>query len=352
MKNQSGVDAGGMQYQINPASYQSVFAVPAAVVDQYLRFAGAAQLKILLWALRNCPGGFDADAASKSLKLSRMDVVDAAQYWVEAGILLRIGEESTGTDHQYALAPAAAETEAVQEKNVQPLAPAKPLSEDIVRRTQESPEIAFLFRQAQKKLGRTIGYDSQAKLLMMHDQYGLPVEVVLMIVEYCVSRGKGSIHYIEKMAMNWAEREIDTIESAEREIDYLNRTNTVWSSLRALTGQGNPYPTTQQQQFLNEWTQQLGFDVDMIYFAYEKTVDKTGKTSFAYMNKILQSWSREGLRTRAQVEQADAERRRQAASPAKSKKVEASGFGISYNLDKFEKKAAKPPVYHKKSRGS
>lgn len=339
-----------MQYQINPASYQSVFAVPADVVDKHLRFAGAAQLKILLWALRGCPGGFDADTAAQALKLSRMDVVDAVQYWIEAGIIRCTGEEPSGEGRQYALSPAAPEPAA--ERVAQPLAPAKPLSEDIVRRTQESPEIAFLFRQAQKKLGRTIGYDSQAKLLMMHDQYGLPVEVVLMIVEYCVSRGKGNINYIEKMAMNWAEREIDTIESAEREIDYLNRTNTIWSSLRALTGYGNPYPTTQQQQFLDEWTQQLGFDVEMIYCAYEKTVDKTGKTSFAYMNKILQSWSREGIRTRAQVERADAERRRQAAPSGGNKKVEASGFGISYDLDKFEKKAAKPPIYQKKSRGS
>lgn len=341
-----------MQYQINPASYQSVFAVPADVVDKHLRFAGAAQLKILLWALRSCPGGFDADTAAQALKLSRMDVVDAVQYWIEAGILQQTGDESSASEsRQYAVSPAA-ETPPAAEKVNLPLAPAKPLSEDIVRRTQESPEIAFLFRQAQKKLGRTIGYDTQAKLLMMHDQYGLPVEVVLMIVEYCVSRGKGNINYIEKMAMNWADRDIDTIDSAEREIDYLNRTNTIWTSLRALTGYGNPYPTTQQQQFLNEWTQKLGFDVDMIYCAYEKTVDKTGKTSFAYMNKILQSWSREGLRTRAQVERADAERRKKAAPPASAKKVEASGFGISYDLDRFEKKAAKPPVYQKKSRGS
>lgn len=342
-----------MQYQINPASYQSVFAVPADVVDQYLRFAGAAQLKILLWALRNCPGGFDADAAAQALKLSRMDVVDAVQYWIEAGIIQQTGGDSASPaeeSRQYTVSPA--QPQPAEEKVNLPLAPAKPLSEDIVRRTQESPEIAFLFRQAQKKLGRTIGYDTQAKLLMMHDQYGLPVEVVLMIVEYCVSRGKGSIHYIEKMAMNWADREIDTIDSAEREIDYLNRTNTIWTSLRALTGYGNPYPTTQQQQFLDEWTQKLGFDVDMIYCAYEKTVDKIGKTSFAYMNKILQSWSQEGLRTRAQVERVDAERRKQSAPQPGGKKVEASGYGISYDLERFEKKAAKPPVYQKKNRGS
>lgn len=341
-----------MQYQINPASYQSVFAVPADVVDKHLRFAGAAQLKILLWALRSCPGGFDADTAAQALKLSRMDVVDAAQYWIEMGILQQTGGESSAAQSSpYAVSPAV-ETPPAAEKVNLPLAPAKPLSEDIARRAQESPEIAFLFRQAQKKLGRTIGYDTQAKLLMMHDQYGLPVEVVLMIVEYCVSRGKGNISYIEKMAMNWADRDIDTIESAEREIDYLNRTNTVWSSLRSLTGYGNPYPTTQQQQFLNEWTQSFGFDVNMIYFAYEKTIDKIGKPSFAYMNKMLAGWSQDGLRTRAQVEDHEARRRRQDAPQTKAGKTEAGGFGISYDLERFKQKAAQPPVYQKKKRGS
>ncbi len=343
-----------MQYQINPSAYRSVFVVPADVVDRHLRFAGAAQLKVLLWALRSGAGAFDAEGAAQALNLSRMDAADAIQYWVEAGIVsCTAGEAAPEAETQYAVPPAPAEPEPPASERVNlPLAPAKPLSEDIARRTQESPEIAFLFRQAQKKLGRTIGYDTQAKLLMMHDQYGLPVEVVLMIVEYCVSRGKGNVSYIEKMALNWADREIDTIESAEREIEYLNRTNGVWASLRSLTGYGNPYPTAQQQQFLNDWTQKFGFDVDMIYFAYEKTIDKIGKPSFAYMNKMLASWSQDGLRTRAQVESHEAERRRRAVPQQGSKKTEASGFGISYDLDRFKQKAAHPPVYQKKKRGS
>lgn len=342
-----------MQYQINPAAYQSVFVVPSDVVDKYLRFAGAAQLKILLWALRGSSAGFDADAAAQALNISRMDAADAIQYWVEVGIITCSQAEEPDPRRYAVLPPSPPEKPAAEEvgRPALPLAPAKPLSEDIVRRTQESPEIAFLFRQAQKKLGRTIGYDTQAKLLMMHDQYGLPVEVVLMIVEYGVSRGKGNIQYIEKMAMSWSEREIDTIESAEQEIAYLNRTNAIWSSLRALTGYGNPYPTAQQQQYLNDWTQNMGFEVDLIDLAYEKTVDQIGKTSFAYMNKILASWAQDGLRSRAQVERAEAQRRKQAPPPAAGKKDKSGGFGTSYDLDQFENRAAKPPVYQKKKRG-
>ena len=344
-----------MQYQVSPSAYQSVFVVPSDVVDKYLRFAGAVQLKILLWALRSGSGGFDVDSAAQALNIPRMDAADAIRYWVETGILVQTGE-SPEEGKQYALPAQQAPSifsskDTVKETPAAPLAPAKPLSEDIVRRTQESPEIAFLFRQAQKKLGRTIGYDTQAKLLMMHDQYGLPVEVVLMIVEYCVSRGKGHINYIEKMAMRWSEREIDTIESAEKEIAYLNRTNAVWSSLRSLTGYGNPYPTSQQQQYLDEWTQKLGFEVEMIYLAYEKTVDQTGKTSFQYMNSILHRWAEEGLRNRAQVERADADYRKQRKPASAAKKERAGGFGTSYDLAQFENRAAKPLVYQKNKRG-
>ena len=33
--------------------WSSVFAVPSDVVDKYIKLAGAAQLKVLLWILRN-----------------------------------------------------------------------------------------------------------------------------------------------------------------------------------------------------------------------------------------------------------------------------------------------------------
>ena len=93
-----------MQYQINPSAYRSVFVVPADVVDRHLRFAGAAQLKVLLWALRSGAGAFDAEGAAQALNLSRMDAADAIQYWVEAGIVsCTDGEAAPEAETQYAV---------------------------------------------------------------------------------------------------------------------------------------------------------------------------------------------------------------------------------------------------------
>ena len=56
---------------------------------------------------------------------------------------------------------------------------------------------------------------------MLHDTDGLPVGVIIMLMQYAVSVGKGNIKYIEKMAISWANEEIDTVEKAENKIRTL-----------------------------------------------------------------------------------------------------------------------------------
>lgn len=76
-----------MDYQLNLGAWNAVFAVPSAVVDQHLKLAGSAQLKVLLWLLRHAGEDTGMEALAKAVGLSRMDAADALQYWVEVGIL-------------------------------------------------------------------------------------------------------------------------------------------------------------------------------------------------------------------------------------------------------------------------
>lgn len=98
------------------------------------------------------------------------------------------------------------------QKELPDIVPSRPTAAEIAQRAEESADIKFLLLETQNKLGRTIGYDGQCTLLMMHDTYGIPVEVILMIIEYAVSIGKSSFHYIASIGKDWGEREIDTIE--------------------------------------------------------------------------------------------------------------------------------------------
>ena len=107
--------------------------------------------------------------------------------------------------------------------------PLKPTSDQIACRLMEEPALRLLYAEAQQKLGRTIGYDGQSTLLMIHDQYGLPVEVILMILEYAASQGKTSMAYIAKMGRDWGEREIDTLEKAEEQLTRLRTGQSLWN---------------------------------------------------------------------------------------------------------------------------
>ena len=196
-----------MEFSINPQiMFGLSFSVPVAVTDKHLKLAGAAQIKVLLWLLRHAAENPSMDELCKALNMKSADAADAMQYWVECGIVLADGKApEIQAEPEYA-APAKASTPVEITAEIGFI---RPTAEQILKRTKESAEIQFMFNEAQKKLGRTIGYDGQSTLLMIHDSYGLPVEVLLMLSEYCVSIGKNSIAYISKAAKTWSEKEID-----------------------------------------------------------------------------------------------------------------------------------------------
>ena len=45
--------------------------------------------------------------------------------------------------------------------------------------------------------------------------------------------------------------------------------------------------------------------MELITYAYEKTVESTGKLAFEYLNSILTRWTEAGYRTRADVDTKD-----------------------------------------------
>ncbi len=323
-----------MNYMINPqAAFGLSFSVPVSVTDKHLKLAGSAQLKALLWLLRHAAEQPTTEQLGKALNMTPADANDAMQYWLEVGLVIEQGQTT----------PAVKPAEPVRTVHA-PIAETRPTAEQIAKRGSESAEIAFLFNEAQKKLGRTIGYDSQSTLLMIHDTYGLPVEVILMLIEYCVSIGKPGINYIAATARNWSEKEIDSIEKADEKIKSLRQCEKLWKELCELTGIATPRPTAVQSEFLHKWSHTFGYAMDMIFLAYEEMANHTDKISFAYMNKVLENWHEAGVRSPQDV---DRLRQEKAAAKAKPKKPPES-HAPSYDLDAFMQHSAQDPIVYKK----
>jgi DNA replication protein DnaD len=75
----------------------------------------------------------------------------------------------------------------------------------------------------------------------------------------------------------------------------------------------------------------MSIDIDLISIAYDKTVDATGKLSFAYLNKILIEWHSKGLKTKAEIDKLDTEFREK--NKPQSLQNQPPADEHSYNLD-------------------
>ena len=56
-------------------------------------------------------------------------------------------------------------------------------------------------------------------------------ELILILIEYCVSKGKSDYRYIEKVAMAWNDMKITTVEQAQ---NYIKKTEDKWIKIRKI----------------------------------------------------------------------------------------------------------------------
>lgn len=330
-----------MRYSINLGEWNSIFAVPCSVVDKHLKLAGSVQLKVLLWELRHAGENFEAADIAKTLCIDKADVADAMLYWQQTGLF-------TEKDGEFAPAEKAASSNAVTAvKEIPAPAPEEPVPSPaekphkllsrpqkadnafVAKRMGESTEIACLMQEAEQILGRLISNGDSAMLLMLHDDFGLPADVIIMLLQYVVSIGKANTRYIEKVAMNWADEEIFTHEKAEEKLRRLDENQKAWRVVEQATGTPHRSPSTKEQAFAAVWITQWKFDLPLIHEAYERSVDNTGKLSISYMNKILERWNREGISTLEQA-QKDKEERASARKSTKPQKT-------SYDIEEYER---------------
>ena len=319
----------------------AVFSVPAVVVDRDLKLSSPEQLRTLLWVLRHASEEITVDSVCEALRYSQANATEYLTYWQQKGIL-QIEGQAVQPPPAHSATPEPVQP--VVTKQLEDLPQIKPSQSQIDKRLEEDPSLQYLFQEAQKKFGRTIGYEGQCTLLMMHDHYGLPKEVILMIIEYCTGINKTSNRYIAAVGKDWATEEIDTIEKAEEKINALRTCNKLWKEIASFAGISAPHPTAVQSEFLRTWSGEMGFDSEMILLAYEEMANHCTKLSFAYMNKVLQNWFDKGVHTPEQA----AELNRQFQNDRKKKQNSDDDLPpASYDIDEMEHKLLYGPIVFK-----
>lgn len=347
-----------MSYSVNMKLYRSTFTVPNEIVDEHLKMASKDQLMVLLWILKNCPDSADLYEMSEKLNLDPRDAIDYLEYWLDRGVLASDGKlREKKPEPEYVTASVTEEKVDVKpqkETETKPVEadfePSRPSNAEIAIRLEESPEIGFLFNEAQSKLGKTIGYDGQCTLLLLHDHYGLPAAVLFMLIEYCVSVGKTNYAYIKAVGKDWGMREVDTVEKAAEQIESLNSINRVWRALAINAGMSNTRPTTKHIPYVKRWTSEFKYNEEMIIYAYEETINCIAKFKISYMDSILKTWFEAGFKNPDDVEKgrgllAEKFSSKKAAKSTPQKEPERTA---SYDLDEFEERSLHGALKYRK----
>lgn len=264
-----------------------IFTVPTQLIDKYIKLTSEYQLKALLFILRNNGQASDEEIAS-ALGQDKESIIDIMEFWCDEGILAADGE----------LAKVSPIIEKKAEKKPEPKkrqSPPRLSREDVANQLKSSKALTQLVNQAQLVLCRPLSFGEIEIIINMVNYYGLPAEVILMILEYFraeTQKGfKLSFSYIDAMARDWADEGIETVEDADNKLKKIEQGNRHWNEVAAIAGIKRKRPTDKQREIVSSWFN--FFDISMITLAADIMKQAEDVTpSVNYMDKILQKWKK------------------------------------------------------------
>lgn len=311
-----------MSVKINLGVWNRIFAVPTKIVDEGLKFSDGVKLKVLLYVLRNCDSELSEEMISKGTGVNVTDIPEALDYWVNLGIFSKedgdyILSENNNSEDKLELIEAEVinhnnnsksgfKTNEIknvdtseEDKPKQRFAVSKPQKPDYVftaQRLAVDEELGILVNEAQTVFGKILSNSDASTLLMLKDTCGLPLDVIIMLMQYCLSIGKGNMRTVEKIGIQWADDGIYTLESAENKIRLSTQRANNFSIVSSAFGLKNVgSPTKKQLEYSDKWVGEWKFSPEMLREAYERCVDSKGQMNFRYIDGILKRWYAEGI---------------------------------------------------------
>lgn len=343
-----------MAFRLGNGIWSGVFAVPDAIVDDHLKLASGLSVKVLLLLLRH-GGDISVERLTTVLGHAAVDIQDAVNYWVQVGVIVSAEESATtvASDFEPANVPDIVnKTDQIQSSQslaapVPPPTPAlspEPASQPVTKvgagrrqrittqmineMAKEDTNIAYLLQEVQAVLGSTLTPVATDTVVALYTYHGMQPDLILMLIHYCVSIGKNSMRYIEKVAANWLDRGIDTHEKVEAEILRLTQSDEIEYKIKSAFGIYDRNLITSEKKYIQTWVNEYQMDIALIQLAYERTIERKGKLSFPYISGILTNWHKKGVHTPAQAMQELREK------PAN--KNHPSSSDSSYDMDELE----------------
>jgi DnaD/phage-associated family protein len=241
-------------------------------------------------------GGLSSSELAESLNILESDVENAWRYWEKQG-LIQIGGSNAEMDIVFLAIPhRQKKTERIKPDNT----PVTPLERQPVYGVEEleiyqkqSRDIKNLFKCAEQAMGKLLTYNDLNIIFGFYDWLRLPVNVIEYMFTYCADNDHRDLRYIEKIAVDWAEQGVDSIEKAEAHVQDSGKGYR--EIMRALGGNGTP--SASQKRYIDKWVGTYNMPVAVVQEACDISAFQIGRPKIAYVDKIIEDWNKKNIRS-------------------------------------------------------
>ena len=320
----------------------SALELPYLFIDHYMTGCAPVYPLIYIFSLRRLLGGdaVSVQDISRHFQLLDTDVMNAWYHWERVG-LVKI--EGSGLDIAITFLPVrepgpvlvepqklelVVKDTPVAEKPPEAKPPEEKPSQltppegrpqysvqELTLYRSQSKDIERLFSKTEQALGKLLTYNDMNVVFGFYDWLRLPLDVIEYLLSYCAEHGQRSLRYIEKCALDWAERDIDDLEKA---LTYVHLFDKNYRSILQRMGKLSGFPTPAQRKQMDKWLHEMQMPLDIVLEACDRTSLSAEKPSLSYVDKILTKWHKSGITTLADVQQADDDFAKQKEKTTKS----------------------------------
>ncbi len=251
-----------MQLQLNNHTQSTL--VPNRFIESCIGAPEHYTAVYLLGIMYASSGGADSELLCARLGMSMTEVTQAMEYWQKKGLARIINDTGVmGFDFG-----------------------------DFM--PERRGDALYTEREYNRKLqelfgARQLSPQDYLKIYDYTDTFGLPRDVVLALVEYCVLlKGRRvSVSYMDKVSQSWAEEGVDTPEKAAEKLNAHKAAASGVLRVLSQLGMTNRGPTQDEYALFLKWTQEWGFTLDAVLTACAHTTSAR-EPSMKYLDRILE----------------------------------------------------------------
>lgn len=297
-------------------------------IENYMPKARGEFVKVYLLALKYClygEPGVNSSLMASALHLLESDIMNAWNYWNDEGVIKFTPIDRMGNFNIEFLDLTGDTSQTNREVN---------LLEELNNNSTKD-----MLHEIEKLVARPLASKEMSTYISWQRDFNFSPEIILLLIEYCASRGKCDYRYIEKVAIAWHDANITNIEQAQ---SFIKKHEDKWIKYKKILsylGIKDGEIMKPQEDMLDKWVNGFAFPIEIIMKACDICFERLSRADFKYIDAILTSWNKDGIKTIEDIQVKDKKSTFKKTAPQKGSRDNFNNFEQrDYDFDSLERK--------------